>query len=155
MDKHVLEVKVAVLAFFEKDGKVLLQKRKNSGWRDGWYGFVAGHAENDEPYKAALRREIKEEAGVDVKEDDLEFAHLLLLPAKLSDYQRLYVYFKVNRWEGESRNAEPEKCDGVEWFDKSSLPENMIPVVKFGMEKMLAGEMYSEFGWEPGYNEKL
>ncbi|GIW70021.1 MAG: hypothetical protein KatS3mg101_0768 [Patescibacteria group bacterium] len=155
MGKHVLNVKVAVLAYFEKDGRILLQKRKNSGWRDGWYGLVAGHVENDEPYKSALRREVKEEVGVDVREEDLEFAHLLLLPAKLSDCQRLYVYFRVTKWEGEPSNAEPERCDDVRWFDKSSLPENLIPVVKFGMEKMTAGEMYSEFGWEPGYKEKL
>jgi len=80
MDKHSLKIKIAVLAYFEKDGKVLLQKRKNTGWRDGWYGLVAGHVDEAEPYKLALCREIKEEAGVDVLEEDLEFSHFLSIP---------------------------------------------------------------------------
>ncbi|OGC73064.1 hypothetical protein A2473_02075 [candidate division WWE3 bacterium RIFOXYC2_FULL_42_13] len=154
MDKHVLKIKIAVLAYFEKDGKILLQKRKNTGWRDGWYGLVAGHVDEGEPYKYALCREIKEEAGVDVLEKDLEFAHFLSIPSKISDCDRQFFYFVVKKWVGEPRNTEPEKCDGVEWFDKLSLPENLIPVVKSGMDKMLAGEKYSEFGWEEGYSEK-
>ena len=114
MDKHSLKIKIAVLAYFEKDGKVLLQKRKNTGWRDGWDGVVAGHVDCD----------------------------------------RQFFYFIVKKWKGTPTNTEPEKCDGIEWFDKNSLPENLIPVVKYGMDKMLTGEKYSEFGWEEGYTER-
>lgn len=148
-------MKVAVLAYIEKDGKVLLQKRKNTGWRDGWYGLVAGHVDEGESYTQALCREVKEESGIEVFPEDLEFGHLLLLPAKLADYDRPYVYFKIKSWKGEPFNAEPEKCDDLSWFPKLSLPDNFIPVVKFGMEKMLEGIKYSEFGWEEGYNEHL
>jgi len=154
MNKHALKIKIAVLAYFEKDGKVLLQKRKNTGWRDGWYGLVAGHVDEGEPYKLALCREIKEETGVDVVEEDLEFAHFLSIPSKISDCDRQYFYFTVKNWKGESFNMEPNKCFELAWFDKLSLPDNLIPVVKSGLDKMFAGEKYSEFGRGEGYTER-
>ena len=50
-----------------KDGQVLLQLRKNTGYRDGEYGLVAGHVEPHESFAQALIREIEEEAGIKLK----------------------------------------------------------------------------------------
>lgn len=155
MEKHVVRLKIAVLAYFEKDGKILLQKRKNTGWRDGWYGFVSGHAEQGESFTQALCREVAEEAGVKVLEDDLEFGNLLQLSSRISDMDRVFIYYKVRKWEGDPHNTEPEKCDEIGWFDIESLPENTIPIVRFGMDEMLKGVKYSSFGWKEEEKDRV
>ena len=56
-----------------RDGMVLLQQRRNTGYMDGHWSFsAAGHVERDESVTAAAAREAHEELGVRVDEADLE-----------------------------------------------------------------------------------
>ena len=47
-------VKITVGLILEKNGKILLIKRKNTGYMDGMYGFLAGHVEKGESLKQAM-----------------------------------------------------------------------------------------------------
>ena len=40
----------AVYLVLIKDGKVLMLERKNTGYMDGWYSFIAGHVEKGESF---------------------------------------------------------------------------------------------------------
>jgi hypothetical protein len=54
--------------------------------------------------------------------------------------ERIYFFFVCHEWEGVPVNAEPEKCDQVEWFRLDDLPKNMIPHVRFALEKMVSSK---------------
>ena len=49
--------------FLQKGDGILLMRRQNSGYYDGWYTVPAGHVEAGELPVDALLREAKEEIG--------------------------------------------------------------------------------------------
>lgn len=61
-----MAVKV-VAGFIEKDGKVLVVKRPTDKKRGGFWEFPGGKVEAGESLQEALRRELKEELGIEVR----------------------------------------------------------------------------------------
>lgn len=54
----------AVLAVIERRGRYLICRRKRGGFLGGYWEFPGGKREPGEPWKACLRREVREELGV-------------------------------------------------------------------------------------------
>lgn len=127
-----------------KDGKILLSRRFNTGWGDGMYSVVAGHLEGGETFLQAMSREAKEEAGIDIDVSDMRVVHVV---HRKSDEERVDVFISADRWKGEPRVMEPEKCDDMGWFPVDELPENVVPYVRQAIGMVLKGEAYSEHGW--------
>ena len=138
-----------VFLLLENDGKVLLSRRFHTGYEDGNYGLVAGHAEYGEPMRVALAREVKEEAGIDIDPDDLE--HMVTIhrwcPDKDNPHARVGFYFTTKKWKGEIVNMEPEKCDDLSWFPKNAIPPNTIDYIKDAISCLDSHKTYIEFGW--------
>ncbi len=140
----------AVYLVLKRDNSILLLRRHNTGYRDGNYSLIAGHLDGDESLTAALAREAREEAGILINPEDLTFVHLMHLRSEIpnsTDDERMTIYFTTDRYEGTLCNAEPHKCDDLRWFAHSELPSNIIPHVRYALEKIERGIAYSEFGW--------
>ena len=131
----------AAYVILRKGNEILMQRRLNTGYEDGNYGFVSGHVEEGESYKNAIIREAKEEAGIDLKVEHLRFVHLM--HRKEDDYND--VFFITEQWGGEIKNMEPDKCDDLRWFDKDNLPENTIPYIRKVLKYVDGGVLYSEY----------
>ena len=112
---------VAVHLLLVKDNKVLLLRRFNTGYEDGNYSVVAGHVDSDEDLKTAMIREAKEEAGIEITPNNINFASVM---HRKSDDERIDFFFIADSWEGEITNMEPQKCDDLSWFDINNLPSN-------------------------------
>jgi 8-oxo-dGTP diphosphatase len=56
--------------------KVLLLRRANTGFADGWWSVPGGSLEHGETLPQAAAREALEEIGVTIDPADLSFAHL-------------------------------------------------------------------------------
>jgi 8-oxo-dGTP pyrophosphatase MutT (NUDIX family) len=139
-------VRCAVYAFFVKEHKILLVLRKGTGWMDGNYGLPAGHFEKGEELKTALIREVSEEVGIVVDSANLTLYHVMHRnEKKIDNFEYVDFFFKVEYWEGEPKNNEPGKAEEVKWFDLDSLPKNMVPNVKAGINYYRSKIFFSEF----------
>lgn len=131
----------------EKDGKVLLSRRSNTGYRDGEYGLISGHTENMETLADTIIREAFEEAGILVAKEDIRLVYVLSRLSEFDGEQRVDFFWQCSQWKGEIINKEVEKCSDLSWFDKTALPDDIIPYVKKVIETKDQGIKYSEVGW--------
>lgn len=136
----------AVFALLIQGNQILLQKRKNTGYKDGYYDLAAsGHVEANESMKEALIREVKEEIGIDV--DELDFAtmsHKYDQETKRTYYNG---YFIIKKYHGRIIIKEPDKCSELKWFDLNNLPDLLIDDRKVAIDNYLNGVAYDEYGW--------
>ena len=99
--------KISVVGVIEKEGKYLFVKRAHTGMADGFYMLPGGHVEVGESVLHATVRELKEELGITVEEEDLEFK--LVEPI----HTHITFFFKVKKYVGTPQNMEPTKHDEV------------------------------------------
>jgi 8-oxo-dGTP diphosphatase len=126
----------------ERDGKIPMLRRFNTGYQDGNYGLPAGHLEAGEMPTAGTVREVVEEIGVDLKSEELSIVHIMY--RHCSDHERVDFFFTAKNWSGEVTNVEPHRCDDVSWFPLDNLPENTVPYIKTALDNYRAGTFYSE-----------
>lgn len=139
----------AVYLFLEKDDKILLLRRYNTGYEDGNYSLVAGHVEKNETFMQSMIREAEEEAGIILREDNLEMVHVMNRKGeRVKDDDRVDVYFLASKWKGKIENKELLKCDELSWFEINKLPKNIIPSVNQAIKNIKLKKYYSEFGWK-------
>ena len=139
----------AVYLVLRRDNEVLLLQRANTGYQDGSYSVVAGHMDGDELGTTAMIREAKEEAGIDLKPEDLTFVHLVHRLNRETGDERIDVFYEAYNWTGEVTNIEPHKCSDLSWFPMDDLPENTIPLIRNVLNHVKNSEYYSEYEVEP------
>ena len=130
---------------FEREGQILLMKRKNTGYKDGKYSLVAGHVDKGENFRDAMIREAEEEVGVEIDRSDLET--LSVMHRKSGEYVYVDVFFRVTEWKGEPTNEEPEKCSELKWADPGALPDDTIDYVEKVVKEKDEGLEYQEYNW--------
>ncbi len=138
------KVITSVCLFLIKENKILLLRRKNTGYEDGNYGLPSGHVEDNEPFTLAMQRETKEEIGITVLKDDLSLVHIM--HRKEKDI-KVDIFFTTKIWNGDPINTEPDLCDNLQWFPLDNLPENTIGYVKVAIDNFKNNLLYSEIGW--------
>jgi 8-oxo-dGTP pyrophosphatase MutT (NUDIX family) len=146
MSKERFKLVPASYLVLIKDNKILLLRRYNTGYEDGNYTMVAGHLDGNETFIHAMIREAKEEAGIEIKPDDLEVVHVMHRKKSIGK-ERMDIFIHAKKWEGEPENLEPDKCDDLRWFDMDDLPKNVIPFVKQAIGCIRERRVYSEHGW--------
>jgi 8-oxo-dGTP diphosphatase len=144
MEKFQLLAVVNIILI--KDQQVLLTRRFNTGYHDGYYELPSGHVDGKETITKASCREALEEVGVVIQPQDLSVVHVMHRYGE--KHERIEFFLLAKAWEEEPYIKEPEECDDMQWFPLDALPENMIPKSRAGLEKYIAKEPYSEFGWE-------
>ena len=142
-EKYWSKLSVNLLLTRENNGKkeVMLQLRQNTGYMDGMYDFVCGgHVEKGESYAQAIIRESKEEIGIIIEKDDLEFKSLC--HHFNADY--VQVVFSCKKYKNNPKICEPDLCKELLWVDINNLPENTVPYVKQIIKNIENGIKYSE-----------
>jgi 8-oxo-dGTP diphosphatase len=140
----------AVYLILHQDDEVLLLRRANTGYQDGMFSVIAGHLDGDELARDGLTREAKEEADIVIKPKNLKLAHTAhRLRRNEIGQERIDLFFEATKWQGEIKNAEPDKCDDLSWYPLSNLPANMVPFVRLVLADIADGVSYSEYIEEP------
>lgn len=141
----IFSVPVSVHLLLIKENRILLMRRKDTGFADGFYSMPAGKLEPKESVENAIIREVKEEINIDIKNETLKA--IQVMNRNGIDRERIDYFFTVDRWNGEIKNNEPNKCDDLKWFDINNLPENTIPYIKEAVINYNKKINFSLFGW--------
>ena len=142
------KTKKASLTILEKDDKILLIRRFNTGFADGLYTLPSGKVDLDESFTSAAIRETFEEVNAKIKPSDLKSIHIMSENCPDEDTEWIHHFFLTKKWSGEIRNMETHKCDDIQWFNIGELPSNILPFVKRAIEKIYNDKChYSEYGW--------
>lgn len=138
MSTHKLIIYVCLL--LEKDNQVLLLKRANTGWMDGFWHIPGGGLEENESLAHAVTREAQEELAIIVDPTQVKLIYVMHL-----NKQTLGSYFLARDWQGEPINNEPDQASEIGWFDINHLPEQMSPFARKVVESYQSGANYSYF----------
>ncbi|MCZ8517144.1 NUDIX domain-containing protein [Paenibacillus filicis] len=146
MAKRWFAVYSAVYLLFIRDGQLLMLRRANTNYEDGKLSLVAGKLDGGEEVKQAAAREALEEAGVKVDPEQLKVVGVMHRHSDSGEW--IDFFLRVEDWEGEPSNMEPDKCSEMGWFPLDELPEDTIPHVRLAVEQAMKGTFYTGYGWE-------
>jgi len=129
---------MASFVIFFKDDKVCLMRRQGTNHMCGKMSLPAGHVDQNESFRDAAIREMREEVGISLTTAQLQFA--VMEHSHGCDY--VNAYFIARKWDGEIKINEPEKCSEISWHAIDNLPEDTIPYIRSVLENL--DEMYQE-----------
>lgn len=135
MDKHIgLGTQIIVR---NKEGEILLSKRsKEIGF--GEWELPGGHLEFGETFEQCVRRECREELGIEVKVSNL----VSVAPNFIQDNHYIVFVFLSSSFVGVPENKEPEVHSDMKWFPEDQLPENLFVASKNALDNYRSGVMY-------------
>jgi 8-oxo-dGTP diphosphatase len=127
---------------------VLLQRRFNTGYLDGYWALPSGHAVDGEEALATASRELLEETGLIVKSEDWQFVCAM---HRRTDRTIIDLFFTADRFVGTPQICEPAKSDGLAFFAMNELPRPLAGYIGVALDCLTGikphhGAFYSE-GW--------
>jgi 8-oxo-dGTP diphosphatase len=136
MEQNYPKVGIGVMIF--KDGKVLLGKRKGKHG-GGEYSWPGGHLEYMESFEECVRRETREETGIEIT--NIRFLRLMNLKAYAPKHY-IDIAFVADWQSGEPQVLEPKKCESWGWYDPDNLPEPLFRALPTYLEAYRTGRVY-------------
>ncbi|MEP6663697.1 MAG: (deoxy)nucleoside triphosphate pyrophosphohydrolase [Verrucomicrobiota bacterium] len=128
--KNLIEVS-AGLVF--RNGLLLITKRKDDVHLGGLWEFPGGKRERDESDEDCLRRELREELGIEVEIKEL-------VESLRHDYPEKTVHLKFFRCTWLRHEPKPMGCADMAWVDAAALDDYTFPEADFQLLKTLRRE---------------
>lgn len=134
--------------FFMQENKVLMLKRKSTGFLDGWWWIPGWHLWPGEFFSDAAVREVQEETGLIIQKNNLSSPIIVYSSNTQNGESFVWWYALCQWWEGEAINNEPDKCSKISRFPVDQLPKQVIPSSKIALQALLEGRNYIEMSSE-------
>lgn len=126
-------VSVGAMIFNEK-GELFLSKRsKNATNEHGCWEVPGGKVDFGETLQDAVKREIKEEYGVDIELVEQFPAANHLIKAEKQHWVPTTFLAKIKSGQ-KPKILEPKKCDAINWFNLDKLPKPLSIITKIDLE---------------------
>lgn len=134
--KAIESIQVAI-ALIHQDGKIFIQKRPNAGLMPGLWEFPGGQVESGETLEVALKRELKEELNIQVKN---------LKP--FMRHKHAYTRFKVDlhayHAELEQGDLQLNAATEAKWVKPEALGDFAFPAANRKLIEQLLTNMKKE-----------
>ncbi len=131
-----------------RGNEVLLLRRHNTGWIDGSFDLPAGHLEDQEKLRDGAVRELKEEAGLVAEAKDLVLIHVYQNHNNPDAPHYGYI-FATDKWIGQPKIMEPDKCSEMGFFPINKLPVEIAPYIKLALNSLGSAKVTDSY-WPPG-----
>jgi mutator protein MutT len=127
-------VSAGVMLFNDK-GELFLSKRSQQVSNErGCWETPGGAVEFGETLQDAVKREIKEEYGVDIDILEQFPAEDHLIPAENQHWVATTFLARVKEGQ-EPKIMEPDKCDALGWFPLDNLPEPLSIITLLDLKR--------------------
>lgn len=143
----------ALFIISNSNNEILLLRRIDTPFCNQCYSLPGGKIEVGETATQTIIREAKNSLNLTINFDYLKFAHAM--HRKCNEPEFFACVFKVEHWEGEPCNQEPERHDDMLWFDVNRLPSTMVPAHKHAIECIKKGITYWSMDGENKAMKKL
>jgi 8-oxo-dGTP diphosphatase len=137
--KNQPSVGVAIIIF--KDGKILLGEDLTKGG-EPLYGVPGGHWETNETLSEAVKREVLEEAGIEIQNLKLISVYDFFRPDKNKRY--VTIGFKADYKSGKLKDESRHTRKNWGWFATDNLPSSIFPPDKILIERSKTGIIWEE-----------
>jgi mutator protein MutT len=136
-----------VNVYIINDKKLLLSRRVNTNWMNGFLCAPGGHIEEGETPTVAIVREIKEELGVDINPNDLDFFCVAVRNEKPNEH--IAFSFAIVDKDYAFFNNETSKCSELVWVDIDNIGDDVIDDFRtIFNDGYLNRKTYIEFGYK-------
>ena len=112
--KRTENVELTVLCLIQDKDRILLQNRVKEDWQG--YTLPGGHVEPGESFVDAVKREMKEETGLDIINPTL--AGIKQFP--ITDGRYIVLLFRADQFTGEVVSSDEGR---MEWIERAKLSE--------------------------------
>jgi 8-oxo-dGTP diphosphatase len=126
----VTRIHVAVGVIIDADQRVLVTKRHLHQHQGGLWEFPGGKVEPGETAKAALKRELFEEVGLEI----ISATPLITVTHDYLDKAVLLETFQINQFKG---LATPKENQIMQWIELSALQTLEMPVANLKIREAL------------------
>jgi len=108
-----------------EQGKILLARRSiNARNEKGMWELPGGCVKFNEKLEDAVKREVREELGIDVE----VVRHIITRNHILPGQHWVTPAYLCRIIRGEPKNMELEKCDEIGWFSMDELPQGISQI---------------------------
>lgn len=115
-------------AIIDKQGRILIAKRgKKAKNERGKWEIPGGSVEFGETFENAIRREIKEELGIEIKIIELLGIFDHIIPEENQHWVSPTFICKIVK--GKPKILEPEKCDEIGWFNLKEVKKIPLSII--------------------------
>lgn len=112
--------RIGVAVITNKEGGILIDRRKAEGEMGGLWEFPGGKIEANETVEACIKREIKEELGIEINVGD-----------RLTTITHTYKTFKVTLYVHDCQHlsGEPQPLESTEihWVEPANMDQYQFP----------------------------
>lgn len=136
MGHRTENVELTVLCLIQDGTRLLLQNRIKEDWKG--YTFPGGHVEPGESFVDAVKREMKEETGLDILNPKL--VGIKQFPIENGRY--IVLLFKATEFRGDVVSSEEGE---MEWVEKDMLSEVNVVEDFHDLMKVLDNPDINEF----------
>lgn len=119
---------------------VMLHQRKGNHAANYW-GSGGGHLELGESLQAGALRELEEEAGSDLKVNNVSFLGVYNF-TEMEPKHYVDISFVAEYVSGDPTNNAPNETTDWQWFDLDDLPKPLFPPVAIYLKALKSGEKF-------------
>ncbi|MBE9047134.1 8-oxo-dGTP diphosphatase MutT [Pleurocapsales cyanobacterium LEGE 10410] len=120
MPQPLVHKQIGVAVINNRQGKILIDRRRNEGEMAGLWEFPGGKIEAGETIEECIKREIKEELGIEIVVGDR-------LTTITHAYKTFNITLYVHDCQHLSGEPQPLECEEIHWVVPSEMNRYQFP----------------------------